>query len=61
MPVFVVRAAIFRRPYLEVIKGVPPFLALMLVANVLIILFRDIVMFLPNAMITIGWKGGVSK
>ncbi len=55
MPVFVVRAAIFRRPYLEVIRGVPPFLALMLVANVLIILFPDIVMSLPNAMITIGW------
>ena len=44
-------SAVFRRPFWEVTRGVFPWLALMLVANVIIIIFPDIVMWLPHAML----------
>ena len=47
-------AAVFKRPFWEVTKGVFPYIGLMLLANVIIIIFPDIVMWLPNAMIAIG-------
>jgi C4-dicarboxylate transporter DctM subunit len=37
--------AVFRKPYLDVIRGTPPFLALLLLASVLIILFPQIALF----------------
>jgi len=40
--------AIFRRPYLEVIRGTPPFILILLLASVLLIAFPDIALFLPN-------------
>jgi C4-dicarboxylate transporter DctM subunit len=40
--------AVFRRPYLEVIRGTPPFFAILLFASVLLILFPSIVLFLPE-------------
>lgn len=40
--------AIFRRPYLEIIKGSPPFIFMLLTANVLLILFPQIVLFLRD-------------
>lgn len=42
--------AIFRRPYLEVIRGTPPFIALLLLSTVLLILFPQIALFLPGLM-----------
>lgn len=39
---------IFRRPYFEIIRSTPPFIAILLVVNVLIIVFPGIAMFLPN-------------
>jgi TRAP-type C4-dicarboxylate transport system permease large subunit len=39
---------IFRRPYLEIIRSTPPFILILLLVNVLIIIFPDIAMFLPN-------------
>ena len=39
---------VFQRPYLETIREVGPFIALMLVAIVILILFPDIALFLPN-------------
>jgi len=39
---------IFKRPYLEVIRKVGPFIAILLGVNALLIAFPDIVMFLPN-------------
>jgi len=39
---------IFRRPYLEVIRHTPPFIAILILATVLLILFPDIAMFIPN-------------
>lgn len=42
--------AIFRRPYLEIIKGTPPFIFILLFATVLLILFPQIALFLPNLM-----------
>jgi len=40
--------AIFRRPYLEVIAGTPPFIIMLLTASVLLILFPDIALFLRD-------------
>lgn len=40
--------AIFRRPYLEVIRGTPPFIAILLFAAVLLIAFPGISLFLRN-------------
>lgn len=40
--------AVFRRPYLEVIKGTPPFILIMLVATVVVILFPQIALFLRD-------------
>ena len=47
-------AAVFKRPFWEVTKGVFPFIALMLLANVIIIAVPDIVMWLPDAMLGVG-------
>lgn len=40
--------AIFRRPYLEVIRGTPPFIAMLLLAAVLLIAFPQIALFLRD-------------
>lgn len=40
--------AVFRRPYLEVIKGTPPFILILLLASLLIILFPAISLFLTK-------------
>jgi len=40
--------AIFRRPYWEVIRGTPPFIAILLLAAVLLIAFPDISLFLRD-------------
>ena len=42
--------AIFRRPYLEVIQGTPPFVAILLMATALLIIFPQIALFLPGLM-----------
>lgn len=42
--------AIFRRPYLEVIRGTPPFVLILLLAAILLIAFPQIVLLLPNYM-----------
>ena len=40
--------AVFRRPYLEVIRGTPPFIAMLLLATVILILFPEISLWLPS-------------
>ena len=40
--------AVFRRPYFDVIKGTPPFFALLLLATVLLIVFPQIALFLRD-------------
>jgi TRAP-type C4-dicarboxylate transport system permease large subunit len=40
--------AIFRRPYLEVIRGTPPFVAMLLATTVLLIAFPQIALFLRD-------------
>lgn len=42
--------AIFRRPYLDVIRGTPPFIAILALATVLLIAFPSIALFLPNLL-----------
>lgn len=42
--------AIFRRPYLEIIKGTPPFILILLFSTVMLILFPQIALFLPGLM-----------
>jgi tripartite ATP-independent transporter DctM subunit len=42
--------AIFRRPYLDVIAGTPPFVLILLLSTVLLILFPQIALFLPALM-----------
>lgn len=42
--------AIFRRPYLDVIRGTPPFVLILLLAAILLIAFPQIVLLLPNYM-----------
>jgi C4-dicarboxylate transporter DctM subunit len=39
-------SAVFNRPYLEVIKGTPPYIAMLIVVAILVILFEDISLFL---------------
>ncbi|MFA7567780.1 MAG: TRAP transporter large permease [Alkalispirochaeta sp.] len=39
---------IFRRPYLEVIRHTPPFILLLILATVLLVLFPQIAMFIPE-------------
>jgi tripartite ATP-independent transporter DctM subunit len=43
--------AIFRRPYLEVIRGTPPFVLILLFASVILIAFPAIALFLPGLML----------
>jgi TRAP-type C4-dicarboxylate transport system permease large subunit len=40
--------AIFRRPYLEIIRGTPPFILILLLAALLIIAFPDVALFLRD-------------
>lgn len=40
--------AIFRRPYLEVIRGTPPFIAMLLFSSILLICFPQIALFLRD-------------
>lgn len=40
--------AIFRRPYFDVIRGTPPFIALLLLATIILILFPSISLWLPS-------------
>jgi tripartite ATP-independent transporter DctM subunit len=40
--------AVFRRPYLEVVKGTPPFIIVLLFANAMLILFPDIALLLRD-------------
>ncbi|MES1928468.1 TRAP-type C4-dicarboxylate transport system large permease [Salinisphaera dokdonensis CL-ES53] len=40
--------AVFRRPYLDVIRGTPPFIAILLLATFILILFPQISLFLPS-------------
>jgi len=40
--------AVFRRPYLAVIKGTPPFIAILLLATVILIMFPQISLWLPS-------------
>ena len=40
--------AIFRRPYLEIIRGTPPFIAILLLASVILITFPQISLFLRD-------------
>ncbi len=42
--------AIFRRPYLEIIRGTPPFIIILLCSTALLILFPQIALFLPELM-----------
>ncbi len=43
---------IFRRPYLEVIRHTPPFILILILVTILLILFPDIAMFLPNTALS---------
>ncbi len=40
---------IFRRPYFEIIRGTPPFIFILLLVTVLLVIFPQIALFLPNA------------
>jgi C4-dicarboxylate transporter, DctM subunit len=40
--------AVFRRPYIDVIRGTPPFIFMLLLSAVLLIAFPQIALFLPN-------------
>jgi TRAP-type C4-dicarboxylate transport system permease large subunit len=40
--------AVFRRPYMEVIKGTPPFIFMLLTAAVLLMVFPQIALFIPS-------------
>lgn len=43
--------AIFRRPYIEVIRGTPPFIFMLLISSVLLVLFPQIALFLRDLSI----------
>lgn len=43
--------AIFRRPYMEVIKGTPPFILILLLATMLVIFFPEIALYLRDLSI----------
>ncbi|MFA7634100.1 MAG: TRAP transporter large permease [Thiohalomonadaceae bacterium] len=40
--------AVFRRPYMDVIRGTPPFVFILLLATLILILFPQISLFLPS-------------
>jgi TRAP-type C4-dicarboxylate transport system permease large subunit len=40
--------AVFRRPYMEVLRGTPPFLAILLCSSLLVIFVPDIALFLRD-------------
>jgi TRAP-type C4-dicarboxylate transport system permease large subunit len=40
--------AIFRRPYLEILRGTPPFIGILLLSSVLLIAFPDIALWLRD-------------
>lgn len=40
--------AVFKRPYIEVIRKIPPFLILYILATLLVILFPDIALYLRD-------------
>src|SRR5699024_6945353 len=40
--------AVFRRPYLDVIRGTPPFVFILLLATVILIMFPQVSLFLPS-------------
>ena len=40
--------AVFRRPYLEVIRGTPPFIFMLLIATFVLILFPQLSLWLPG-------------
>lgn len=40
---------IFRRPYWEVIRHTPPFILMLILATILIIIFPELALFLPNS------------
>ena len=40
--------AVFKRPYLEVIRGTPPFIVILLLVAVLLIFFPEIALFLRD-------------
>lgn len=40
--------AVFRRPYIEVIRGTPPFIFILMLATLILILFPEISLFLPT-------------
>ena len=40
--------AVFRRPYMDVIRGTPPFIAILMLATFILILFPQISLFLPS-------------
>jgi TRAP-type C4-dicarboxylate transport system permease large subunit len=40
--------AVFRRPFVEVVRGVPPFLVILLFVTVLLVAFPQIALFLPE-------------
>jgi C4-dicarboxylate transporter DctM subunit len=40
--------AIFRKPYMEVIRGTPPFILMLLFVSLLLVLFPDIALLLPR-------------
>lgn len=42
--------AIFRRPYIDVIRGTPPFVLMLLVASVLLVMFPQIALFLRDIL-----------
>jgi tripartite ATP-independent transporter DctM subunit len=44
--------AVFRRPYLEVIRGTPPFIAILLAVAVLLIVFPQLALFLRDLAMT---------
>jgi len=39
--------AVFRRPYLDVIRGTPPFIFMLLIATFILILFPQLSLWLP--------------
>ncbi|HDQ13663.1 MAG TPA: TRAP transporter large permease, partial [Sediminispirochaeta sp.] len=43
---------IFRRPYWEVIRHTPPFILMLILTTILIILFPDLALWLPNTSFT---------
>ncbi len=44
--------AIYRRPYIEVIKGTPPFVFMLLVASIVLVIFPEVSLFLRDLSIS---------